>query len=86
MISLIYWIITIILSLLLESWMCLIIMLSLWVIWMFVRYMAKNGVGTDVGDSWWFFDDFDSGSSDDDTSDFDFGDGDFGGGGDGGDW
>jgi hypothetical protein len=82
MISLIYWIITILVSLYFESWTCFIVMAAIWIIWMLIRALAKNGVGSD-GDSWWFFDDFDSGSGD---SDFDFGDGDFGGGGDGGDW
>ncbi len=83
MISILYWIVTIILSYVFESWTLFFVLIGIWIIWMLVRAAGKNGFGTDSGDSWWFFD-FDSGGGSDG---FDgFGGGEFGGGGAGGDW
>lgn len=87
MISLIYWLLTIVISIVFNSWTLFIVLGIIWIVWMIIRAIAKNGVGSDSGDSWWIFDSFDSSGSDDGGSFFDdFGGGDFGGGGAGGDW
>ncbi len=83
MVSLLYWIITIILSIVLKSWTLFIVLAIIWIVWMLLRSAARNGIGTDSDDSWWFFDSIDSS----DTDWFDgFGGGEFGGGGASSDW
>ncbi len=82
MISIFYWIITIVLSIVFKSWTLFIILAIFWILWMIFRGLAKNGIFSEDTSSWWLFDDFET--SVDDT--FDFGGGSFGGGGSDSSW